>query len=364
MSWKIRSLTVPAILGVLAGAVTGCAGTAPASGSAASGDAVTLSLVAYSTPQTAYEALIKAFQATPAGRNVTFTQSYGASGDQSRAVANGLKADLVAFSLEPDITRLVSAKIVAAGWNADATRGMITDSVVVIGTRKGNPKGIRTWDDLVKPGVQVITPNPFSSGGARWNLLAGYGATSDKGADKAAGLAYLESLLKNVPVQDASGRASLQTFTGGKGDAIISYENEAIFAQRHGQALDYTVPDQTILIENPIAVTTTSTHPTEAKAFLAFLHSAQGQKIFADNGYRPVAPGGVVDGHSGPTSRAAFGSPSFPTPSGLFTITDLGGWPTVTKDFFDPSTGAVAAIERRLGVSTATGGGSPGASPK
>ena len=153
-----------------------------------------------------------------------------------------------------------------------------------------------------------------------------------------------------MPVQDTSGRASLQTFTGGKGDAIISYENEAIFAQQHGQALDYTVPDQTILIENPIAVTTTSQHPTEAKAFLSFLHSNQGQKIFADNGYRPVASG--------------VGGPSFPTPSGLFTIKDLGGWPTITKDFFDPSTGAVAAIEKRLGVSTATGGGSPSASSK
>ena len=162
---------------VLATGLAGCAGTVKAD-SGASGGPVTLSLVAYSTPQAAYEALIKAFQATPEGKNVKFTQSYGASGDQSRAVAAGLKADIVAFSLEPDITRLVTAKLVAPDWNADATKGMVTDSVVVIATRKGNPKGIRTWDDLVKPGVQVITPNPFASGGARWNLLAGYGAKS------------------------------------------------------------------------------------------------------------------------------------------------------------------------------------------
>jgi sulfate transport system substrate-binding protein len=330
-----RLLGATTALLLTAAAVTGCAGTtAPA----AAGDTVTLALVAYSTPQAAYEALIKAFQATPDGKHVKFTQSYGASGDQSRAVASGLKADLVAFSLEPDITRLVTAKLVPADWNADPAKGMITDSVVVIATRKGNPKGIRTWDDLVKPGVQVITPNPFASGGARWNLLAGYGAKSRKGADQAAGLGYLEALLRNVPVQDTSARASLQTFTGGKGDAILAYENEAIFAQQHNQPLDYTVPDDTILIENPVAVTTNSAHPTEAKAFLAFLHSAQGQKIFADNGYRPVVPG--------------VGRPAFPTPSGLFTIKDLGGWSKVGKDFFDPSTGLVAAIETKLGVST------------
>ncbi len=338
-----------ALLLVMTG-MAGCAGTATAGGGGAGGDKVTLSLVAYSTPQAAYEALIKAFQATPEGKNVTFTQSYGGSGDQSRAVASGLTADIVAFSLEPDITRLVSAKLVPEDWNADATKGMVTDSVVVIATRKGNPKGIKSWDDLVKPGIQVITPNPFASGGARWNLLAGYGAKSGKGTDKAAGLAYVEALLRNVPVQDTSARASLQTFVGGKGDAILAYENEAIFAQQHGQALDYLIPDATILIENPIAVTTKSEHPTEAKAFLAFLHSAQGQKIFADNGYRPV--GQAVD------------PAKFPTPSGLFTIKDLGGWSTVNKEFFDPANGSVAAIEQRLGVSTASGGGTPSPSGK
>src|SRR5215468_3463094 len=143
---------------VLAGAVTGCAGVANSetASDGASGGAVTLSLVAYSTPQAAYEKIIKAFQATDAGRDVKFTQSYGASGDQSRAVQSGLKADIVAFSLEPDITRLVTAGLVAAGWNADPYRGMVTDSVVVLATRKGNPKHISTWGDLVRPGVEVV----------------------------------------------------------------------------------------------------------------------------------------------------------------------------------------------------------------
>jgi sulfate transport system substrate-binding protein len=326
-----RSILVAVV--ALVAALAGCAGVAPTSAGQ-----VSLSLVAYSTPQAAYEKLIAAFQQTDAGRNVTFTQSYGASGDQSRAVAVGLKADIVAFSLEPDITRLVTAKLVDAGWNSDQYRGMITDSVAVIGTRKGNPKNLRTWDDLARPGVQVLTPNPFVSGGAKWNILAGYGATSNQGADPAAGAAYLKALFANVPVQDSSARASLQTFTGGKGDAFISYENEAIFAQRTGQAVDYTVPDATILVENPIAVTTNSTHPVQAKAFLDFLHTPDAQKIYAEAGYRPVVAG--------------VGGPSFPTPAKLFTIKDLGGWSTVNKNLFDPTASVMASIEQSLGVAT------------
>ena len=214
---------------------------------------------------------------------------------------------------------------------------MVTDSVVVIGTRKGNPKNIRTWDDLVKPGVEVVTPNPFTSGGARWNVLAAYGAQSARGTDDTKGLAYLNTLFHHVPVQDDSGRKSLQTFTQGKGDAFLSYENEALFAQKNGQAVDYTIPDSTLLIENPIAVTKNSQHPTQAKAFVDFLLTPAAQKIFADNGYRPVVAG--------------VGGRSFPTPSGLFTIKDLGGWESVTAKFFDPQKGALASVERELGVS-------------
>jgi sulfate transport system substrate-binding protein len=245
-------------------ALAGCAGTASSSGSTGGGGTVTLSLVAYSTPQAAYQKLIAAYQKTDAGKNIKFTQSYGASGTQSRAVESGLKADIVALSLEPDVTRLVTDKLVDASWNSDQYHGMITDSVAVIGVRKGNPKHITTWDDLTKPGVSVLTPNPYTSGGAKWNILGAWGAKSNKGADPQAGAAYLQALFNNVPVQDASGRASLQTFASGKGDAIISYENEAIFAQQNGQAIDYTVPPATVLIENPIAVTTNSAHPTEA----------------------------------------------------------------------------------------------------
>jgi sulfate transport system substrate-binding protein len=335
-STRRRTVSVAASIATVAALALSACGSSGGSSAGSGGEKVKLSLVAYSTPQNAYGKLIAAFQKTPAGKNVTFVQSYGASGDQSRAVAAGLKADVVNFSLASDVTRLVKAGLVADDWNSGPTKGIVTDSVAVIGTRKGNPKNIKDWPDLIKPGVQVITPNPFTSGGARWNILAAYGAVSDKGANEKAGLDYLNQLFHHVPVQDDSGRKSLQTFTGGKGDAFISYENEALNAQHNGQALDYTVPSSTILIENPIAVTKDSAHPAEAKAFVDFLLSPAGQKIWADNYYRPVisVPG-----------------TNFPTPANLFTISDLGGWSDVTTKFFDPDKGALVAVERSLGVS-------------
>jgi sulfate/thiosulfate transport system substrate-binding protein len=328
---------------VLSAALTLAACGSSSSGTSSSGSssspAVKLSLVAYSTPQAAYKELIAAFQKTPAGKNVTFSQSYGASGDQSRAVASGLKADIVAFSLAPDVTRLVKAKLVASTWDSNQYKGMITNSVVVLATRKGNPKNITSWTDLTKPGVSVIVPNPVTSGGARWDVMAAYGAESNKGADQAAGVAYLQKLFKNVAVQDDSARKALQTFTNGKGDVLISYENDAIFAQQNNQPIDFTIPSSTILIQNPIAVTTETKHPQQANAFVQFLYTKQAQEIYADNGYRPVVPG--------VTSSKV----TFETPKNLFTIDDLGGWTAVTNKFFDPDNGLVTKIEVSNGVS-------------
>jgi len=298
---------------------------------------VTLALVAYSTPQEAYEQIIAAYKETPEGENVEFTTSFGGSGDQSRAVESGLTADVVAFSLEPDMTRLVKADLVAEDWNSDEYNGMVTDSVVVIATREGNPKDLTGWDDLTQSGVEVITPNPFTSGGARWNVLAAYGAASDVGAKHEDGVAYLNDLFKNVPVQDDSARKSLQTFAGGKGDAILAYENEAIFANQNGQKLEYTVPDETILIENPVAVTKNSENPEEAQAFLEFLRSDEAQRIFLENGYRPVDEDVAAEG-------------DFPTPSGLFTVADLGGWADVTDRFFNTDGSIMLDVERGIGV--------------
>jgi sulfate/thiosulfate transport system substrate-binding protein len=301
--------------------------------------AAKLALVAYSTPQEAYEKIFTAFQKTPQGRNITFSESYGASGDQSRAVDAGLPADIVAFSLEPDMARLVKDGIVSPDWNGDKYKGIITDSVVALVVRKGNPKHIKGWDDLVKPGVQVITANPFTSGGARWNVLAAYAAKSNGGKDDAAGLAYLNALFPHVAVQDTSARNSLQTFANGKGDVLIAYQSEAVFAQQHGQPLDYVIPDQSMLIETPIAVTTRSKNPEQAKAFLDFLHTRTAQRIFADAGYRPVVEGVARPGE-------------FKDPAKLYTIQDVGGWTDAAKKFFDPNTGALLDVERKLGVAT------------
>lgn len=304
-----------------------------------SGGGGRLNLVAYSTPKEAYAALIPAFNKTEAGKGVSFTQSFGPSGDQARAVISGLPADVVALSLAPDVKKLVDEKKVAAGWDSGPEKGFVTNSVVVFAVRKGNPKNIKTWDDLIKPGIEVIEANPFASGGARWNVMAAYGAQLEQGKSEAEATDYLDKLFHNVPVQDKSARDSLTTFTNGKGDVLLAYENEAIAAKQAGQDIDYVVPDQTILIQNPIAVTATSKNPAKAKAFISFLRSKEGQEIFASKGYRPI-------------DEAAVDKSKFPTPANLFTIDKVGGWDTVSDKFFDPDNGVVAKIEKSLGVST------------
>ena len=319
-------------------------GSSSASSAAASGGPKTqLSLIAYSTPQVVYDEVIPQFQKTQAGNGVTFKESFGASGDQSRAVEAGLPADVVTFSLAPDMDRLVKAGLVANDWANTPTKGLVSKSVVSLIVRKGNPKNIHSWDDLLKPGVKVLTPNPFTSGAAKWNIMAAYGAKSGGGEDAQAGLDYLRQLItKHVVVQDKSGREALQNFTSGTGDVLLSYENEAITAQKKGQKVDYVVPDQTISIENPIAVVSKSSHTKQAKAFVDFALSTPAQQVFADWGYRPV-------------DQAVFdkNKARFPTPKGLFTIQDLGGWSKVNDEFFDPDKGSVAEIEQAAGVSTA-----------
>ena len=297
----------------------------------------TLSLVAYSTPKDAYAKIIPAFQGTSAGKGVSFNQSYGASGDQSRAVAAGLSADIVALSLEPDVSTLVKKGIVPSNWNQNSYHGMVTDSVVVFVVRNGNPKHIHSWADLTTSGVQVVTPNPFTSGGARWNVMAAYGSQIIQGASPAQAEAYLTKLFKNVVVQDKSARDSLQTFAGGKGDVLISYENEAIYANKKGVHTEYVLPKQTILIENPVALTKSGLRHPEAKAFLKFLWSSKAQKLFGDTGYRPVLK-----------SVASSAKYRFKQPKSLFTINSkalgLRGWKSVQYRFFDHSAGIMVKV--------------------
>jgi sulfate/thiosulfate transport system substrate-binding protein len=350
--WWPRVLAV-SIASVAALAVAGCGGSsdlntstgggsASASNAAAKTAAVKLNLVGYSTPKKAYDALTTAFAQTSAGKGVGFGQSFGASGSQSRAVDSGQPADVVAFSTSPDMTRLVKDKLVASDWEANPEKGFSSDSVVVFVVRKGNPKHITGWDDLIKPGVDVITPNPSTSGSARWNILAGYGAQLKEGKSPAQALAYVRTLLtKNVSVQDSSASAALQTFTSGKGDVLLDYESDAIAAQKAGDAIQYVVPKQTILIQTPIAVTAKA--PSQAKAFLDWQWSVAGQTIWAQQGYRPVL-----------ASVAKKFASQFPTPAQLFTIGDLGGWTKVKKEFFDPASGSINKIEQAAGVPTAS----------
>jgi sulfate transport system substrate-binding protein len=307
---------------------------------AASGGSI--SLVAYSTPKPAYAALITAFQATKAGKGVTFSQSFGASGSQSTAVVDGLPSDVVNFSLTPDMDKLVKAGLVAPGWDKNATKGFVTNSIVSFVVRKGNPKHIKTWADLARSGVSVITPNPFSSGSAKWNLMAAYGAQISQGKSKTAATAYLTQLLKHTAAQPSSASNALQTFLAGQGDVLLDYEDDALYAQRQGEPITIITPPQTILIQNPIAVTAKASNPTVAKAFVSFLLSPGGQKIWGKQGYRPVLS----------KVAATF---TFPQPKTLFTINTLGGWTAVNTKFFDPQTGVVAKIEQGLGVSTASG---------
>ncbi len=301
----------------------------------------TLSLVAYSTPELVYQEIIPDFQRTAQGEGVRLKTSYGASGEQSRAVEGGQAADVVTFSLEPDVTRLVEAGLVADAWAKGPHDGLVTTSLVSFIVREGNPKNIRDWDDLLRDDVEVVTPNPFTSGAAKWNLLAGYAVAGDGGKDKQAGLEYVRELItEQVRVQPKSGREALQTFLGGTGDVLLSYEYEATTALKKGEKLDYVVPDETIRIENPIAVTKDA--PPEAEAFVDYVLSKPAQQRFADWGYRPVDE-----------SVLKAEAKRFPTPREVFTIRDLGGWPAVDAELFDPEGGEIARIVELAGVSTA-----------
>jgi len=340
-----RRLRAAATLALSAALVAACGGGSSdvAGGGRDSAKAeTTLSLVAYAVPEPGWSKIVPAFAATPEGKGVAVTTSYGASGDQSRAVVDGKPADLVNFSVEPDVTRLVKAGKVAPDWNADVTRGIPFGSVVTLVVRKGNPKNIRDFDDLLRPGIEVVTPSPLSSGSAKWNLLAPYAVKSDGGKNPQAGLDFISSLVNDhITVRPTSGREASDVFLQGTGDVLISYENEAINIERQGAekggaAVEHVNPPQTFKIENPVAVLTTSTHLEEATALKNFLFTADGQRIWAQAGFRPVDP-----------AVAADFTAEFPVPQKLWTIADLGGWSTVDAALFDKDNGTITSIYKK-----------------
>jgi sulfate transport system substrate-binding protein len=338
-STVLRKFRVAAALATATTVLAACGGGS--SDVAGGGDApkadTTLTLVAYAVPEPGWSKIIPAFAATPEGKGVEVTTSYGASGDQSRAVADGKPADIVNFSVEPDVTRLVKAGKVAADWNADVTRGVPFGSVVSLVVRKGNPKGIKDWDDLLAPGIEVVTPSPLSSGSAKWNLLAPYAVKSDGGQNQQPGLDYITQLVTDhVKTRPGSGREATDVFLQGTGDVLISYENEAINIERQGKEVQHINPSQTFRIENPVAVVSTSTQTDKAGALKNFLFTPEGQKIWAQAGFRPVDP-----------AVAADFAGDFPAPQKLWTIADLGGWTTVDSALFDKENGAITVIYKK-----------------
>ena len=326
----------------LAVGVAACGGSSEGGSSGGSGEGGTIDMVAYSTPETAYvDNLIPGFSETEEGADIAFKNSFGSSGDQSRAVEAGLPADLVHLPLEPDMTRLVDAGLIAEDYQDNEYKGGTQNSVVVIGVRPGNPENIDSWEDLVTGEIEVITPNPFTSGGARWNLMAAYGSQIAQGKSEEEALEFVRQILENTPVQDASARDSLQTFIGGKGDVFLSYENEALGAIAAGEELEYIIPEETILIETKTAVTTEADDPEAAQAFIDWQLTDEGQRAWAESGYRPVNEEILKEYED-----------DFPQQKELFTIEEFGGWETVATEFFDPAEGSVAEIERSLGVAT------------
>ncbi len=340
---SVKAALPAALLALLVAVfVVGCgSSSSDSTGSSSSSGGAKLSVVGYSTPESVYtETLEPAFEKTAAGKGVSFSNSFGASGDQSRAVVAGQPASVVHFSQAGDMERLVEeGELVSKDWEKQPYGGIATDSVVVILVKKGNPLGIKSFKDLeTNSEAEVVTPNPFSSGSARWNIMAIYGSALEEGDSPDQALEAVKTVLEKTVAQPGSGRDAFSAFSQGEGNVLLTYENEAIKAEKEGEEVEYVIPPATLQIETPIAVTKEAPEPA-AEDFLKFLWSDEGQELWAENGYRPVNPK-LVDPQQ------------YPTPKQLFKISKFGGWGKVNDEFFDEETGSVAKLENELGVST------------
>ncbi len=344
MTKRVRSVVAIALVGALGlaacGSDDGGDGAGGSGGSGGSGGgSTTLNIVGFAVPEAANKAIAEEWHATPEGDGVRFQTSYGASGDQSRAVASGLEADYVHFSVASDVTRLVDEGLVAEDWDDGPTKGIVSSSVVVFAVRSGNPKGIETWDDLIEPGVEIVTPNPSSSGAARWNALAAWGQVIEAGGTEAEAEAYVTAFFENVVALPGSGRDATTAFLGGTGDVLMAYENEAILAHQNGEEFDYLIPETTMLIENPGAVLIDA--DPKAQEWLDFVLSADGQRQFARTGFRPI----IEDVDFGEVEGANDPSNPFPEVENLLTVDDdFGDWSSLSDTFFDEETGIITEI--------------------
>ncbi len=295
-----------------------------------------LTLVSYAVTRAAYEKIIPAFTAkwkAEHNQDVVFDQSYGGSGSQARAVAAGLEADIVALALAPDITKVEEAGLIEPGWETEApNNSIVTKSVAALVTREGNPKGIKTWSDLTKDGVEVITANPKTSGGARWNFMALWGSVTQTGGDEAKAKEFSSQVFANVPVLPKDAREATDVFFNqGKGDVLINYENEMILAKQEGEKSPFIVPDVNVSIENPVAVVDENVdkHGTRevAEAFVQYLSTPEAQREFAKVGFRPVDP-----------TVAQEVADQYPPIKTLFTAEQMGGWDTIDEEYFAEGT--------------------------
>jgi sulfate transport system substrate-binding protein len=314
-------------------------------------DEVKLILGAYTTPREAYGEILPLFQEywlETNGQNVVFEESYLGSGAQSRAVVEGFEADIVALSLEADVNRIQDAGLITHDWKAGEYKGIITTSIVSFAVREGNPENIRDWIDLAQPGLEVLTPNPNTSGGAMWNILAVYGAAlrgqieGVPAENTQAAVDFLKEMLANVTVMDKAARDSILNFEKGIGDLAITYENEILVGRKSGQTYECVIPASTILIENPIAIVDASVdkHGTRevAEAFIDFLYSEEAQEIYAQHGLRVVN-----------TSVAADYAGDYPPVTDLFTVDYFGGWDQIMSEIFGEDglyTQAVLQVQR------------------
>lgn len=324
---------------VAASLLAACAGAAitPTTEGATEQSAVKLILGAYTTPREAYGELIPLFAAQwkeQHNQEVTFEESYLGSGAQSRAVVEGFEADIVALSLDNDVKRIADAGLISHDWHTPPYNGMASTSIVTFAVRKGNPNNIHDWSDLAQPGLEVLTPDPATSGGAQWNILALYGAAlrghveGVPANDEVAATEFLKSILANVLVFDKSARDSITNFETGVGDVAITYENEVLVGQQAGQDYELVIPSSTILIENPVAVVDTHVdkHATReaAEAFVQFLSTKEAQEIFAKHGLRSLDPD-VIE------ATIAL----YPPVTDLFTIGEqFGGWGEAGLKYF------------------------------
>ena len=336
-----RTRTLALSLAVVGSLVLGACGSSDSSSSSSSsGGDTTLSIVGFAVPEAANKAIAEEFNKTPEGEGVKFKTSYGASGDQSRAVEDGLDADYVHFSVPSDVTRLVKAGLVADDWDAGDNKGIVSTSVVVFGVREGNPLDIEDWDDLTEDGVDIVTPNPASSGAARWNALAAWGQVIENGGTEEEAEQYVTDLYNNAVALPSSGRDATTAFAGGTGDVFLTYENEAILARQNGQDIDYVIPPTTLLIQNPGAILEDA--DPKAQDWLDFVLSKEGQTQFALKGFRPLEGSGVevdeVEGAEDPSNP-------FPEPEQLLTVdATFGSWSDISDKFFDEDTGIVSQI--------------------